>query len=464
MKQQLNQDSIDLATDAKMELESESTSTVPSQLSAAPESTQQLTASGTPVPQGWIKTVATVFSGQVFSLLSSAAAGYALIWYLTITGSALILVLGTVFYLLPMALLSPFVGTIVDRHNRKHIMIAADIFIALITLLMILMVIAGIINVPLVLIMIAIRAAGQSFHYTAMSAAMPLLVPEKHLVRVGTVTSGLGAFGNIIGPALGIILFEAFGLHIALATDILGALIACIVLFFVSIPDVHLSKEEQTNVLDEMKDGLFAIRARIGMTPFFILIALSCVFFMPMAALFPLMTVQHFGGSGMDAALIEAIWGASFLVGTVALGIWGGGKRLVRLIQLSLAACAIIVFIIGLLPADGFWWFFTLTGLMAFTGVLFDTPLIAVIQKNISPEKLGRVLSVFNSLVSLASLLGLALAGVFGDITGVAFIFVASGLGMLLVFVASLFTPNIHKLDEIERTEAPGQDAHGSPE
>ena len=414
---------------------------------AGPHPAPQLTASGTPVPDGWIKTVATVFSGQIFSLLSSAAAGYALIWYLTLTGSAMILVLGTVFYLLPMALLSPFIGTVVDRYNRKHVMIAADLFIALVTLLMILVVVMGLATVPLVLIMIAIRAAGQCFHYTAMSAAMPLLVPEKHLVRVGTVTSGLGAAGNIIGPALGIMLFEVFGLHFALATDILGALIACGVLFFVTIPDVHLAKEDQSNMFEEMKDGLRAVREKTGMTPFFVLIAISCIFFMPMAALFPLMTVQHFGGSGMDAALIEAIWGACFLVGTIALGIWGGGKRLVRLIQFSLAACALIVLVCGLLPSTGFWWFFALTGLLAFSGVLFDTPLIAVIQKNVSPEKLGRVLSVFNSLISLASLVGLALAGIFGDITGVAFIFVASGAGMLLVFVASFYTANIHKLD-----------------
>ena len=406
-----------------------------------------LTASGTPVPKGWVKTVTTVFSGQVFSLLSSAASGYALIWYLTITGSAMILVLGTVFYLLPMAVLSPFVGTIVDRHNRKHIMIVADLFIACITLLMIALILMGFTNVPLVLLMITLRSVGQSFHYTAMSAAMPLLVPEKHLVRVGTVTSGLGAATNIVGPALGIMLFEVFGLHVALSVDIVGAIIACSVLFFVIIPDAHLTKEEQTNVRSELIDGLRAVRTRTGMTPFFVLVAISCIFFMPMAALFPLMTVQHFGGSGMDAALIEAIWGACFLVGTAALGVWGGGKRLVRLIKFSLLACGAIVLACGLLPSTGFWWFFALTGLMAFTGVLFDTPLIAVIQKNTSPEKLGRVLSVFNSLVSLASLLGLGLAGLFGDITGVAFIFIASGAGMMLVFVATFFTPNIHQLD-----------------
>ena len=414
---------------------------------------EELTAAGTPIPQGWIKTVGIVFSGQIFSLLSSAASGYALIWYLTLTGSAMLLVLGTVFYMLPMAILSPFVGSIVDRHNRKHIMILADLGIAAITVLMIILVVIGFISVPLVLLMITLRSIGQSFHYTAMSAAVPLLVPDKHLVRVSSVTSGLGAASNIVGPAIGIALFEVFGLQFALSIDIVGALIACSVLFFVSIPEGQMKKEERTHVLNEMKDGLIAIKEKVGMTPFFTLVSLACVFFMPMAALFPLMTVQHFGGEGFHAALIEAIWGGCFLVGTVALGIWGGGKRLTLLIRFSLGACAIIVMICGLLPPDGFWWFFGLTGLMAITGVLFDTPLMAVVQKNISPEKLGRVLSVFNSLLSIASLIGLGLAGAVGDITGVALIFVISGVGMFLVFIAAFFLPSVNKLDKLEVPE-----------
>jgi DHA3 family macrolide efflux protein-like MFS transporter len=406
-----------------------------------------MTASGTPVPQGWLKTVATVFSGQVFSILSSAAAGYALIWYLTMTGSAAVLILGTIFYMLPMALLSPFVGAFVDRFNRKHIMILADIFIALVTLVMILMIVVGFVNISIVLIMIAIRSAGQCFHMTAMNAVLPLLVPERHLVRAGSVTSGLGAASNIVGPAIGIALFEAFGLHIALSIDIVGALIACSVLFFVKIPDIHLAKAEQTKLLREMKDGLSEIRQTRGMTPYFVLVSTAIVFFMPMAALFPLMTVQHFGGGGYQAAMIEAAWGFTFLIGTVMLGIWGGGKRLIRLIMASLAAVATITLVCGLLPSSGYWWFFALTGLMGLIGVFFDTPLIAVVQKNIAPERLGRVLSVFNSLTAGASLLGLGLVGAIGDFTGVALIFVASGIGMLLVFGVSLFTPSIHKLD-----------------
>ena len=408
----------------------------------------ELTASGSAVPKGWIKTVGVVFSGQLFSFLTATAAGYALIWYLTITGSAMLLVLGTVCYLLPMAFLSPFIGSFVDRYNRKHIMILANLFIIVLTVLMIFLVTIGLVSVPIVLSMIALRSTGETFHMTAMNAALPLLVPSRHLVRVSSVTSGLSAAGNIVGPAIGIILFESFGLHAALSIDIGGSIIACGVLFFASIPDVHLAVEERTKVLREMRDGLAAIREKKGMTSFFVFVAVACGFIMPMAALFPLMTVQHFGGDGFSAALIEAIWGACFLAGTIILGIWGGGKRLTMIIRCSLGFCGLIALLCGLLPSDGFWWFFALTGLLAIFEVLFDTPLLAVIQRNIAPEKLGRVLSVFNSLISIASLVGLGLAGALGEITGVALIFIISGVGILLVFFVALFLPSINRLDK----------------
>ncbi|MCL2530252.1 MAG: MFS transporter [Coriobacteriia bacterium] len=448
----------DLAAEDVTDTELAAEDAIGTELKAGESSAPELTAAGTQVPDGWFRTVAIVFSGQLFSLITTASAGFALIWFLTQTGSAMILVLGTVCFLLPMAVLSPIIGSFVDRNNRKHIMMLANIYNVVLTVVMIGLILIGLASVPLVLSMIALRSVGQIFHMTAMNAAIPLLVPNKHLVRVSSVVSGLGAASSIIGPAIGISLFEIVGLQNALAIDIAGSLIACAVLLFVVIPAGEMKKEERTKVLRELKDGIAAIREKAGMTPFFATVAVACVFFMPMAALFPLLTVQHFNGGGFEVAIIEAIWGTCFLAGTAVLGVWGGGKRLTFLIRCCLGICGLIVLAIGLLPSDGFWWFFGLTGLMAVFGVLFDTPLLAVIQRNIEPEKLGRVLAAFNSLTSLASLIGLGFAGLVGDVIGVAPIFVISGIGMFLVACTAFSFASINKLDlkakEEEEVEA----------
>ena len=75
-----------------------------------------------------------VWTGQAFSLFGSALVQFALVWWLTkSTGSATVLAMATLVALLPQVLAGPFIGVLVDRWDRKRIMIVADISIALVT-------------------------------------------------------------------------------------------------------------------------------------------------------------------------------------------------------------------------------------------------------------------------------------------------------------------------------------------
>jgi DHA3 family macrolide efflux protein-like MFS transporter len=313
--------------------------------------------------------------------------------------------------------------------------------------------------------MIGVRSIGTTFHGPAMLAAMPLLVPNRHLVRISTLDQGLQGLSNIGAPALGILIYTTLGLPFALLLDALGALVACVALVFVRIPNVHLAKEERTGVLSEMRDGIAAIRERHGMTTFFLLVFICTTAFMPMAALFPLITTMHFGGDGYAASLVEAVWGVGFVAGSFILGIWGGGKRLIPLILVSVAGCGAVTLACGLLPSEGFPVFVALTGLMAMAGAFFNSPLLAVIQKNIEPKKLGRVMAVFGSLSGLAAPLGLVVAGPIAEFVGVPPIFVASGAGMILTVIAGCFFPSVFSLDKgIKQELEPAPDPAPEPE
>lgn len=408
----------------------------------------ELSAAGLPLAKNWFAAIVAVWSGQAVSFVSSGAAGFALIWYLVeTTSSPLILSLASVIYFLPVIFLGPLAGTFVDRHNRKYIMIIADIGIAIMSALTGVVIFAGLASVPLVLVMIGVRSIGTTFHGPAMMAAMPLLVPERHLVRISTLDQGLQGLSNIGAPALGILVYTTLGLPFALLLDAIGAVVACVVLAFVKIPDVHMEKEEQTGVLYEMRDGFAAIKARKGMLPFFILIFVATAAFMPMSALFPLMTTMHFGGDGYAASLVEAVWGVGFVVGSLILGAWGGGKKLIQLIMISLLACGAVTVACGLLSTDGFVFFVILTGLMAITGAFFNSPTLAVIQKNIEPKKLGRVMAVFGSLQGIAAPIGLLISGPIAEFVGVPPIFIASGIGMIVVVGIGLFIPSLFTLN-----------------
>ncbi|MDR2673171.1 MAG: MFS transporter [Coriobacteriales bacterium] len=418
------------------------------------DKTLELTASGTELSADWKRAIALVWSGQAISLVTSGAAGWAVIWYLTVmTSSPMVLALASIAYFVPVALLGPLAGALVDRHNRKHIMIAADLGIAVVTVAMALVIIAGLINVPLMLVMLALRSVGTTFHQPAMQAAMPLMVPERHLVRIGSLDQGIMGLSNMAAPAIGVFFYETMGLQFAMFADAAGALVACVALVLTTIPDVHLTKARQTGILREMGDGLRAIRSCTGMGTFFVLVTLCVIAFMPMASFFPLMTYQHFGGDGYAAAIVEAVFSAGFVAGSGVLLVWGGGRRLVPLIVASVAACGAITAVCGLLPVDWYWGFVALSGLMAVTGAFFNSPLLTVIQKNIPPEQLGRVMAVFGALTSFAGPVGLVIGGPFAEAVGVPMLFIASGIGMVAVAVASLFFPQIHRLDKSSAAE-----------
>jgi len=139
-------------------------------------------------PAGWPARSAgrffTIWIGQQFSLVGSTLAQFALVWWLTqTTGSATILATATAVAILPNVFLGPFVGVWVDRWSRRAILIAADGLVALASAVLALLFWSGAIQVWQVYLVLLVRAVGDTFHWPAMTATTPLMVPEQHLPR-----------------------------------------------------------------------------------------------------------------------------------------------------------------------------------------------------------------------------------------------------------------------------------------
>lgn len=416
----------------------------------------ELTAQGRPVPRNWRVLVGAVWSGQAFSILTSFAANYAVVWWLTeSTGSATLLTFMTAMMYLPMALLGPFAGTVVDRFPRRAVMIAADLASALFALAMALLIVAGHLSVGLIVTMMLARSVFQAFHSPAMQALMPCLVPDRHLVRISSLGQGIQSIANIAGPALGILLYTAFGLQAALLLDVGGALLACAGLLFVrGVDDGHMAQTQRTGVVTEMRDGLRALRSVRGLAPAFVWLLVGYLFFAPIGSLFPLLTYGHFGGDGFQASLVEAVWGAGALVGTAILGVWGGGRRLMRLVMIAQTSMGVFTLAEGLLPPDAFVVFVILLVPQAIIDAFYYTPLMALIQRLIEPQLLGRVVSLYMTGTSLVAPIALLISGPLADACGVAAWFVVCGAGLIVSGVGMMLTPSVHGLDRAAQRRA----------
>ncbi|MCC7209874.1 MAG: MFS transporter, partial [Anaerolineae bacterium] len=186
---------------------------------------------------GWKRRFFSIWVGQAFSLFGSSLVHFALIWWLTdSTRSATVLATASLVGMLPQILLGPIAGTLVDRWSRRRVMILADMSIAAVTFILVLLFASGQIQVWHVYAVLLYRSAAGAFHYTAMTASTSLMVPKEHLSRVNGANQALNGAMNIIAPPAGALLLSLLPMQNVLAVDIVTALIGVTPLLFFAIP------------------------------------------------------------------------------------------------------------------------------------------------------------------------------------------------------------------------------------
>ena len=152
----------------------------------------------------WAVRFYTLWSGQALSLLGSQLVQFSIIWYLTQeTNSATTLAIATMIGLLPQVVLSPFIGTWVDRGDRRMILIAADAVVAVATVLLAFLFALGSVQIWHIYFALFSRAVAGGFHQSAFGASVVLLVPKEHLARVQGFNQALHGGLNIISAPVG---------------------------------------------------------------------------------------------------------------------------------------------------------------------------------------------------------------------------------------------------------------------
>ncbi|MDF9839818.1 MULTISPECIES: MFS transporter [unclassified Paenibacillus] len=382
----------------------------------------------------WKRTFAFIFSGQIFSILTSSMVQFSIIWHLTeTTGSASVLMIAGLVGFLPQAILGPFIGVWLDRWNRKLTMIISDSMIAVTSLILGAYYLWGDPSLWVVYVVLFIRSVASSFHAPSFQAAVPLIAPEDQLTRVAGWQQMVFSASSILGPALGIAVYSATSLGTVLLLDVAGALIANVMLLMVKI---HQPKPEVVQAPSFRQEFILGWRTFVSAKPIvFITIAMAgfSVVFMPLAMLFPLMTLEHFGRGGYSASVIEAVFGFGMIAGGVLLSVLSSKWRDSTYMSVSLVIIGLTCLLSGVVGSGAFVAFAVLSFFMGAAAPLFNGPYMAMIQKAYEPETLGRVISLVSSIGMLSSPIGLALAGPVADRYGVQVWFFWSGIVVALI-------------------------------
>src|SRR5215207_1117670 len=186
--------------------------------------------------ENWAPRFFTLWVGQALSLLGSQLVQFAIIWYLTQkTNSATTLATASLMGLLPQVVLSPFIGTWVDRGNRRLILIFADMTVAIATLVLVFLFALGLIQIWHIYALLFVRAVAGGFHQSAFGASVVLLVPKEQLARVQGFTQALHGGLNIVSAPLGAFLYAVLPMQGILSIDVGTALVAILIVFFTQI-------------------------------------------------------------------------------------------------------------------------------------------------------------------------------------------------------------------------------------
>ncbi|MDY9919435.1 MULTISPECIES: MFS transporter [Proteiniphilum] len=396
----------------------------------------------------WKRAFAIIWSGQFFSILTSSLVNFAIIIWLSLeTGSAEMLAWAAIAGILPQTLIGPFTGALIDRWDRKRIMMFADSFIALCTLILAILFWRDIAQVWHIFGLLGLRSIGSAFHMPAMQASVPLLAPTDQLTRIAGVNQIIASVSQIAGPALGAMLITIWDIEYVLLFDVIGALLAVTSLFFVHIPNPEKEEGVERDILKEMKEGAMIILRNRGLSLVFLYSILVVFFLVPISVLFPLMTLEYFKGTEFQAGIIEAIWSVGALAGGAIMGAKVYKVNRVALVNWMYLLCGLTFFLSGILSPDGFVWFAVLTAVGGVSGAVYNSAFTGLVQTKIDPTALGRVFSMFFTISLIPAMLGLIGIGFLADGLGLTTSFILSGAIIIVIGVAAFLTPPAMRLD-----------------
>lgn len=198
----------------------------------------------------------SIYTGQTISLLGSSLTQFILMWWITDrTGSLSALSMAGIAGLLPQAVLGPLGGVVSDRYNRRWIMMIADVFSASCMAVLIALFHIGRIELWHVYCLMALRSAATAFQQPAALSSMPMLVPQRFLVKVNGLQQAMGGLLVVCGAPLGALTISLMPLAWALSIDVFTMLIGLLPIIVFAIPqDRH--NGPRRSFLAELKQGI----------------------------------------------------------------------------------------------------------------------------------------------------------------------------------------------------------------
>ena len=361
-----------------------------------------------------------VWFGQVISLMGSAMSGFALtIWAWKATGSATTLALVGICNFLPGLLFSPIAGALVDRWNKKWVMIISDLTAGLTTVGILIIYALNPANLQIWHLCVAgvISGTFQSFQWPAYSSAITLLVPKTHYSRSAAMMS-LAEWGSgVFSPVLAGALLAPIGLTGIFFIDIATFVFAILMVLWIAIPQAKVSEEgnkSKGSLLKESAFGFKYIWERKNLL-YIQLVFFGGNFFSSIA--YTVVNPMFLARTNNNAALFgvfQSVASVGGVVGGLLITAWGGPKKRVLGVLFGWILFGMLgLGFLGFGQTIPLWMIGSFFG--SFLGPVINSSNQAIWQSKVPPDIQGKVFSVRRMIAQITGPLGMLLAGILAD-------------------------------------------------
>jgi MFS family permease len=330
---------------------------------------------------------------------------------------------GFVVLLLPYSLVGPFAGALLDRWDRRRVLVAANLLRGVLITIAAVCVATGVAGFPILLFALIVIGISR-FVGAGLSASLPHVVPVPNLIEANALSVTLGAVVSVFGGVC------AVGLRALFGEDNIGSGLTTVIAVLGSLLAAWLAGRfargalgpdkvvEPATAVAAVANGLFdggrvALRTPSVAAGFCALMAHRAAFGISL-----LLTVILMRYSFEDWGPIKAgLPGLGVVLGAGGLGIFIAGLTTARIVTrlgrkrtvfLSLGAAGLTQFGLGLpmlLPTT-----LVAAFLIAYTGQIVKLCVDAAVQRDIGDETRGRVFALYDMLFNITQALAVAVA------------------------------------------------------
>ena len=390
----------------------------------------------------WNKDFILLLQGSAVStigdLMYSVAIGY---WVYEQTGSNSLMGIMSSISMFVTMFLSPFSGSIVDKCNRKWVMVLGDLFQGAIMLTVGTLAFLGELNVPIVLVAAFLAACGGVFYSPASNTVLIDIIPHDDMVRGQSLFSGMSSTINMVGTAFSGVMITLLGVPLIIILNGFSNIYSAISELFVRVPKTA-QQGEAVSVKGILRDSASALKT-IFADPC-LKIFVPCALILNLLAAGPLALMMPFclekGFAVEIYGVMMTVWTAGMLICTVLLGIIKLSPK-VRFWVMAIGFSVSEVFLMLAYLSGNAW----IMGVFAFVGAFLNAAGNSVFNASLMlalpEENRGAILGFISSASVGGTALSTLMYGFLGDVFPLYLVFAAGSLVSLLPMLYMCFHP-----------------------